>query len=203
MGMRALGPLLVFAILLSATASQSQTRDPDVTRRLSEALDASLDKAKYEHKRKAALLQDIADAGWSGFPMAKDDADWRRALDPEVYAIARQKRDRMRASSEHLHIEAPGALACGACGAPLFEAEAWVESAEPGLHFARPQSPASVVTDRHSEWSLEHGAVELLCGSCGAHLGHVDPGQHQDQPLRFVINPPMLSRPDTSPPTDH
>ncbi len=193
MGILAL--IVIAAVGLAATPGWSQDNDPDIRRRLSEALERSLEQAKFELKRKSALLQDVADSGWAGFPMGKDDEEWRRALDAETYAIARDKRDRLDVPNDEIRLSSSGILHCGACGAPLFETDARVSASTPGLHFDHAHDPTAVVTDRYSPWSLDNAKVELRCGSCGAHLGHVDPGDSAGAPLRFVVSPTILSPP--------
>ncbi len=185
----------VLAVILPSVAPEPvRGKDPDTTRVLTETLNKRLDAARYEHKRQAALLGDISDEGWAGFPMGKDDEAWRKVLDARTYRIAREKKDEMEVPNPDLHLERGGALICGACGAHLFDADAAVASSEPGLHFGHAHAADAVVADRNSEWSLEAGKVELLCGACGGHLGYVDAGEAASDPLRFVVNPGVLSR---------
>jgi|GEM_PF-1500450 len=188
-----LGMFLLALGMLAALPSPAAAKDPDGTRRLNEAMTRSLEKAKYEQKRKAALLKDISDDGWAGFPLGRDDQAWRANLEPAVYQIAREKKDQMAVENPTLHIHDAGMLVCGACGHALFDTSALVESADPGLHFRQSCTADAVVTDVYSEWSAETGLVELRCASCGAHLGYVDPGDGPDDPLTFVISPGILA----------
>lgn len=189
-----LAATILFVVVSSWVSTPARAKDPDTTRLLTEALDQSLDEARYEHKRQAALLRDIADEGFAGFPMGKDDDTWRQVLDERIYRIAREKQDEMEVPNASLNLAQAGALHCGACGAHLFDAEAALASAEPGLHFGHAHASDAVVADRRSPWSLEAGKVELRCGACGAHLGFVDPGEAESEALRFVVNPGILAR---------
>ena len=147
-------------------------------------LERALQGADYTQKSLRAKLMDVGAEDWQGFRIVGKELTDRIAA-----------RNERRATQEpaDLHRHAEGPLVCGVCGAHLFDAEArGSDPAETTLVFEAAHSPDAVVTDLASEWTGEHGKLELRCAICGAHLGHVDPGKTTEAPLRLVIEPDSL-----------
>lgn len=63
-----------------------------------------------------------------------------------------------------------GAYRCAGCGAALFDSSAKFSSGTAWPSFRKPMR-GSVV--RKPDYSQGLDRTEILCGSCGAHLGHV------------------------------
>ncbi|GAC1576883.1 MAG: peptide-methionine (R)-S-oxide reductase MsrB [Candidatus Elarobacter sp.] len=101
----------------------------------------------------------------------KTDADWRKELDPERYAVLREGSTERAFSGTLYHNHADGTYGCGACGSPLFSSETKYESGSGWPSFWAPADHTNVelVEDR------SHGMVrtEARCAHCGSHLGHV------------------------------
>src|SRR5215469_9137426 len=63
-----------------------------------------------------------------GEKVTKTDAEWRRQLTPEQYAVTRHKATERPFSGEYEHTATPGTYRCVCCGAELFESDAKFDS---------------------------------------------------------------------------
>ncbi|MEO1084995.1 MAG: peptide-methionine (R)-S-oxide reductase, partial [Acidobacteriota bacterium] len=110
-------------------------------------------------------------------------------LTPAQFSVVHDKA--AEPAAETFRVAESGVYAC-TCGQSLFEASAATEAQGTLAHFHRPVESAAVVTDVASAWSLDEEKVEVRCGMCGAHLGHVDSGQSAEDPLIFKLKPTAL-----------
>lgn len=81
----------------------------------------------------------------------------------------------------------PGVFNCVVCGTELFRSEKKFESGSGWPSFSEVAKKGNVVRIVDDS----HGMVrtEVVCGKCGAHLGHVfDDGPQDDTGLRYCIN---------------
>ena len=115
------------------------------------------------------------------FPNDKSDGEWRSKLSPERYAILRQAATEPAFTGELLH---DGSFTCAGCGAVLFDSTAKFNS---GCGWPSFDSAVGPVLEREDR---SHGMVrtEIVCGSCGGHLGHVFPDGPTDTGLRYCVN---------------
>ena len=116
----------------------------------------------------------------------KTDEEWRAELDPERYAILRQAATEAPWSGELLVSHEDGVYKCGACGAELFRSDAKFESGSGWPSFFQPISEDAV----ELEEDMTHGMrrIEVRCGTCDSHLGHVFPDGPAPTGERYCIN---------------
>ena len=116
----------------------------------------------------------------------KSDEEWRRQLTPEQYAVTRRKGTEPPFTGRYVHSKEDGVYRCAGCGAELFNSDTKFESGTGWPSFYEPAegSNIEVIEDR------SHGMVrtEVVCGSCGGHLGHVFPDGPQPTGLRYCMN---------------
>lgn len=81
-----------------------------------------------------------------------------------------------------------GTYYCRACGAKLFESETKFDSRCGWPSFYRPAEGSNVTYLKDA--SLGMNRIEVRCGSCESHLGHVFEGEGFSTPtdLRYCIN---------------
>lgn len=121
----------------------------------------------------------------------KPDEYWREKLTAEQYHILREKgTERPFTGAFYLNHES-GMYTCAACGTPLFSSETKFDSDCGWPSFDR--SIAGNV-ESHEDRSFGMRRTEVLCATCGGHLGHVfDDGPRETTGQRFCINSAALN----------
>lgn len=114
------------------------------------------------------------------------DAEWRARLTPEQYTILRQKGTERAFTGTYVDTKTPGVYRCAGCRAELFRSGAKFDSGTGWPSFVEPTTLESVVT----ETDRSHGMTrtEVMCATCGGHLGHVFPDGPGPNGLRYCIN---------------
>ena len=120
----------------------------------------------------------------------KTDAEWRRQLTPEQYAVLRQAGTErpFGETYEQFKQQGGGTYYCAGCGAELFSSREKFDSHCGWPSFYDPADAKNVET--RDDVSLGMVRTEVLCARCGGHLGHVFKGEGFDTPtdLRYCIN---------------
>jgi len=120
----------------------------------------------------------------------KSEAEWKAELGAEQYRILREKGTERAFSGEYWDTKEEGVYRCRGCGTPLFSSEAKYDSGTGWPSFVEPCSVESV--DTEMDRSLGMRRTEVLCASCGGHLGHVFPDGPGPSGLRYCINSASL-----------
>ena len=126
------------------------------------------------------------------FPVQKTDEQWRAELTPEEYAVLRQAGTERPWTGEYNETKTVGTYSCRACGADLFESETKFDSHCGWPSFYAPKESDAVVLREDSTLGMKR--VEVLCASCGSHLGHVfDDAPQTPTGDRFCMNSVSLT----------
>ena len=102
--------------------------------------------------------------------MANTEDDFKNKLTPEQYKVLREKGTEAPFSGKLIHPDKDGLYRCAACGNALFKADAKFESGTGWPSFDEALPGAVKYVD---DVSYGMKRTEVVCSSCGSHLGHV------------------------------
>ena len=124
------------------------------------------------------------------YPVTRTEAEWRKLLTPEQYAIMREHGTEAPGSCALNYEKRAGAFLCAGCDQPLFVAKTKFESGTGWPSFNAPEAGA-VETSVDSSYGMSRTEVRSSKGD--SHLGHVFPdGPREDGGLRYCINSASL-----------
>ena len=116
----------------------------------------------------------------------KTDAEWRKQLTAEQYAIARGEGTEPAFCGTLLDNHRQGIYHCVCCGLPLFASDSKFDSGTGWPSFFQPVAKENVVSKVDDSFGMHR--TEILCARCGAHLGHVFADGPPPTGLRFCLN---------------
>jgi len=118
--------------------------------------------------------------------ITKTDAEWRAELTPEQYKVLRKAGTERAFTGPYVNEKTPGMYHCAGCGAPLFSSGAKFDSGTGWPSFTDPAVAEAVETRTDRKFGMTR--TEVLCKSCGGHLGHVFPDGPGASGDRYCIN---------------
>ena len=120
----------------------------------------------------AALLATAgsAFARSGGFEVEKTEAEWKKVLTPDQYAVLREEGTERAFTSPLDKNYADGTYHCAGCDNPVYRSETKYDSKTGWPSFWAPIE-GKVATS--VDFKLFYPRTEVHCARCGGHLGHV------------------------------
>jgi peptide-methionine (R)-S-oxide reductase len=125
-------------------------------------------------------------AAEEAFPVTHTDAEWRKLLTPDQYAVLWQGATERSFSSPLLNEHRPGLFACAGCDNGVFSSETKFESGTGWPSFWAPLNEQAIGTMRDTTLGMIR--AEVHCSRCGGHLGHVFNDGPKVTGLRYCMN---------------
>ena len=112
--------------------------------------------------------------------------EWKKVLPADVYDIARNKGTERAFTGQYWNHFETGTYHCKACGLPLFRSNGKFESSCGWPSFFEPITAHSLRYASDNSYGMVR--EEVMCGRCGAHLGHVFDDGPPPTYKRYCIN---------------
>ncbi len=120
------------------------------------------------------------------YKVSKTDAQWKEILTSDQYYILRQAGTERPFSSPYNKNYKKGVYQCAACNTPLYESKHKFDSGTGWPSFDRAVKGS---IDKDVDYKIGYARSELICGTCGGHLGHVfNDGPRETTGQRHCIN---------------
>jgi peptide-methionine (R)-S-oxide reductase len=129
------------------------------------------------------------------FEVVHTEAEWRRLLSPQQFAVLRESATERPFTSPLLNEHRQGTFVCAGCDLALFSSNTKFESGTGWPSFWAPLEKA-VGETRDTSFGMVRTAVH--CVRCGCHLGHVFNDGPKPTGLRYCMNGVALAFKPTS-----
>ncbi len=119
------------------------------------------------------------------FAVTHTDAEWKKLLTPEQFAVLREAATERPGSSPLNKEHRRGTFSCAGCDLDNFSSSTKFESGTGWPSFYQPLPKAVGTTDDRT-FGMQRTAVH--CSRCGGHLGHVFDDGPKPTGLRYCMN---------------
>lgn len=161
------------------------------------AADQKTDEGKSMAEQKKGKSEQKKIIGDAKDKVNLSDNEWKNILSEEEYKVLRECGTEPAFTGKYYNHKGKGTYVCAGCGNELFSSKTKYESGSgwPSFWNAVDSTKIKKITDT----SYGMVRVEIKCGRCDAHLGHVFDDGPQPTGLRYCVNSVSLDfNPDST-----
>lgn len=116
----------------------------------------------------------------------KSENEWKEILNPEQYHVLREKGTERPFTGEYWNFDEKGNYKCAACGQILFNSDTKFDAGCGWPSFYDVVNNKNVVLK--DDFSFGMHRIEVMCGNCQGHLGHLFDDGPKPTGQRYCIN---------------
>ncbi len=124
-------------------------------------------------------------AGAKGFEIVRTEAEWKKILTPDQFAVLRKHGTEKAGTSPLLNEKRAGTYNCAGCDLPLYKSEDKYDSGTGWPSFIRSIENAIGTKEDNTLFVTR---TEAHCRRCGGHLGHIFDDGPKPTGMRHCIN---------------
>ena len=147
---------------------------------------AGLNACQSSASNQAMAIHVVDDTPPNGRKVVKTNAEWKKILTPDQYAVLREHGTERAGTSPLNDIHEHGTFYCAGCHNALFSSDTKFNSGTGWPSFYAPITKNAVKDVRDISYGMSR--TEILCNVCGGHLGHVFEDGPKPTGLRYCMN---------------
>ena len=114
------------------------------------------------------------------------NSEWKKILPPDLYRVAREQGTERAFTGKYVDSEEKGIYYCAVCGNVLFRSDAKFASSCGWPSFFEAIGKDNVIYKEDRSYGMRR--VEVECGRCNSHLGHIFDDGPPPTRKRFCMN---------------
>ncbi len=120
------------------------------------------------------------------FEVQKTEEEWKKQLSDVAYEVLRKGGTERSFSGQYHDLKKEGVYTCAGCKTPIFSSETKFESGTGWPSFYKPLHQENLLDLPDNSLGMKR--TEVICATCGGHLGHVFEDGPEPTGLRYCLN---------------